>query len=279
MFPVCATVKKCYTPGIEEILCYAVEIGYTAGMETNTAHMTANETPLIRILVIDDDARLRESLREFFVPHGYTVSGLADGRNVESELARLAPDVVLLDVMIPGDDGFSILRRLRAVSRVSVIMLSARGEPIDRILGLEQGADDYIAKPFDPRELLARIKAVLRRMRADREGGHDAELFKGELSTGSITLDRDRQTLRRHDREKMLSTAEFAVIQVFMRHAGKVLSREEILTLAFGSDYYVNDRSIDVHINRLRKLLRDLGDEGMRIRTVWGKGYCWVPEG
>ena len=238
--------------------------------------MTATES-LIHVLVIDDDVRIQEGVREFLVPYGYTISGLLNGRTVEKDIIDLAPDIVLLDVMFPGDDGFAILRRLRAVSRVPVIMLSARGEDIDRILGLEQGADDYVAKPFNPHELLARIKAVLRRGRASQESGAvGQELFKGTLTTGSITLDCDRQTLKRAGNEKALSTAEFAVIHAFMRHAGKALSREEILTLAFGGDYYVNDRSIDVHINRLRKILRDLGDEGMRIRTVWGKGYSWI---
>jgi len=231
------------------------------------------------ILAIDDDARLQEGVREFLAPSGYEVSALFDGRNIEDHIRALSPDIVLLDVMFPEDDGFSILRRIRAVSHVPVILLSARGEDFDRIFGLEQGADDYIAKPFNPQELLARIRAVLRRASEKRKGVLHAKYPKGILATGSITLDCDRQMLKLQDQSKNLSTSEFAVIYVFMRHAGKVLSRDEILSLAFGSDYYVNDRSIDVHINRLRKLLRDLGDEAMRIRTVWGRGYTWVSRG
>jgi len=242
--------------------------------------MATNDVSLIHILVIDDDAQLREGIKEYCSPYGHTVSTLTGGANIENKLGEISPDIVLLDVMMPGEDGFAVLRHIRAVSRVPVIMLSARGEEIDRVFGLELGADDYLSKPFSPRELLARIKAVLRRTAfASKEEHYLAQgSRKGTLVTGSIRLDCARQTLQRFDKEKNLSTAEFLLIYAFMKHAGEVLNRDEILTLAFGNDYYVNDRSVDVQINRLRKLLRAIGDTSMRIRTVWGRGYSWVQE-
>jgi DNA-binding response OmpR family regulator len=239
--------------------------------------MSAEKLP-VHILVIDDDTRLQDGVRDYLEPYGYKISALPGGENIEAGLKTLQPDIILLDVMLPGEDGFSILKRLRNLSQVPVIMLSARGEDIDRILGLEMGADDYIAKPFNSRELLARIKTVLRRAPAEKEARNEpgADKPAGLITTGGITLDCTRQTLKVRDREKILSTAEFAVIRAFMEHAGEVLSRDEILNLAFGNNYHVNDRSIDVHITRLRKLLRGLGDDGVRILTVWGKGYRWI---
>lgn len=236
------------------------------------------ENPPVHILVIDDDTRLQDGVRDYLEPYGYKVSALFNGKNIEDGLKTLQPDIILQDVMLPGEDGFSILKRLRNLSQVPVIMLSARGEDIDRILGLELGADDYIAKPFNPRELLARIKTVLRRAPAEKEAGNEAGTDKpaGLITTGGITLDCTSQTLKVRDREKTLSTAEFAVIRAFMEHPDENLSRDEILNLAFGNSYHVNDRSIDVHITRLRKLLRGLGDDGVRILTVWGKGYRWI---
>jgi DNA-binding response OmpR family regulator len=240
---------------------------------------TNTSTHPFHILFVDDDVRLQKSIQEFFTFCGYTVSSMPDGKNIEGTVQELSPDIVLLDVMFADDDGFSILRRLRTVSSVPVIILSARGEELDKILGLEQGADDYVTKPFNPQELLARVKAVLRRTSDGPKGVLNTTYPEGSLTTGEITLNCDRQTLKRLEREIKLSTAEFAVVYVLMKHAGKVLSRDEILTMAFGSDYYVSDRSIDVHINRLRKLLSNLGAGGMRIRTVWGRGYTWSAGG
>ncbi|MCL1940195.1 MAG: response regulator [Desulfovibrionaceae bacterium] len=239
------------------------------------------EKPPVHTLVIDDDARLQDGVRDYLEPYGYKISALPGGENIEAGLKALQPDIILLDVMLPGEDGFSVLRRLRNLSQVPVIMVSARSEDIDRILGLELGADDYIAKPFNPRELLARMKAVLRRAPTEKEARKEPVPDKpaGLITTGSVTLDCTCQTLKIRDREKALSTAEFAIIRVFMEHAGEVLSRDDIINLAFGNDYHVNDRSIDVHITRLRKLLRSLGDDGVRILTVWGRGYRWIAKG
>ena len=240
--------------------------------------MSAEKLPP-HILVIDDDPRPQDGVRGYLEPYGYRVSTLPNGENIEAGLKTLRPDLILLDVAPPHGDSFSLLKHLRTLSQAPVIILSARNEDIDRILGLELGADDYVGKPFNPRELLARIKAVLRRVLIEEKERSGPETGKptGIISTGSITLDRNRQILRIRNQERLLSTTEFEIIRVFMEHAGEILSREDILDLAFGSNYHVNDRSIDVHVTRLRRLLRDLGDDGVRILTVWGKGYCWIP--
>lgn len=234
---------------------------------------TLDETK-IHALLVDDDARLQASARDFLEPYGCKVTARMDGRGIEEALQEVRPDIVLLDVMLPGEDGFSILRRLRAVSQIPVIMLTARGNDTDRIVGLEMGADDYIPKPFNPRELLARIKAVLRRSAA-QEGGASGQA--GELAVGVTRLDLKRQRLHHRDSVQDLTTTEFRIVRAFMKRPDEVLSRDEIQTLAFGENYYCNDRNIDVYISRLRSTLRKLCGESP-IHTVWGSGYRWVTE-
>lgn len=242
-----------------------------------------------RILIIDDDERLHERVREFLQANGYECRKLTGGSAVLQELDDFPPDLILLDVMMPGEDGFSVLLKIRGASKVPVIMLTARGEDADRIIGLELGADDYLPKPFNPRELLARIRAVLRRTE-EREAAKQAEeetqrpsavdvaFSSGSLAVGSYVLDTKRQTLALGSGKTSLSTAEFCILHAFLRHPGQVLGREELMVLAFGSDEHSNARSMDVHISRLRALLRDLGEQDTRIRTVWGSGYCWIEE-
>lgn len=246
------------------------------------------------VLLVDDDTALQASLREFLAGFGYQVSVLSDGRQIREFLAELKPDIILLDVMMPGIDGFSVLRHIRQFQdamEVPVIMLTARGEETDRIVGLELGADDYVPKPFNPRELLARIKAVLRRAplsmgAGTQEQGHGqnanapaeggvAALSGGQIIVGDICLDCNRQILRRAEKSVDLSTAEFHIIRAFMSHAGQVLSRDAMLTLAFGPEHFVSDRNIDVYISRIRTILRAVGAEASTIKTVWGSGYLW----
>ena len=241
-----------------------------------------------KVLVIDDDERLHERVAEFLQINGFQYDKLADGTDIEAKLAHGNPDIVLLDVMMPGEDGFSVLLKIREVSRVPVIMLTARGKDTDRIIGLELGADDYLAKPFNPRELLARIKAVLRRVELveepkepepqDTPSAMDVAYATGEIKVDSYCLNVKEQTLSFGDSTASLSTAELCVLHAFMTRAGSVLSREQLMVLAFGSDEHATARSVDVHISRLRALLRDLGDTSTRIRTVWGTGYCWLEE-
>ncbi len=228
-----------------------------------------NET----ILIVDDDVKLREILREYFEEYGHTILDLPDGTTAADTVASKRPDIVLLDVMMPKMDGFEVLREIRGISQTPVIMLTAKGEDSDRIVGLELGADDYIAKPFNPRELLARIRAVLRRTSLhavrENEGGIHIEV-------GGLTLDTPRQMLLVEGDEHELSSAEFNLMSVFMHHPDVVLSREKLMNLAWGRDYEAYDRTIDVHVSKLRSLLKEYQAHEKRIRTVWGSGYKFV---
>ena len=242
-----------------------------------------------RVLVVDDDDRLQSVVREFLEGFGFEVFSLSSGKGINEEIEKNQPDIVLLDVMMPGADGFTVLRGLRDTSKIPVIMLTAKGDDTDRIIGLEIGADDYIPKPFNPRELVARIKAVLRRApgpetaapassQAESTQSREQEDDPLTIKLGSYTLDARRQKLSRAGQPLELSTTEYRIIHAFMSHPGEVLSRDKVLSLVFGDDHYVCDRNIDVYISRIRGLLRKLGEKNTRIRTVWGAGYSWVPE-
>ncbi|CAK7010814.1 MAG: Transcriptional regulatory protein OmpR [Desulfovibrio sp.] len=230
----------------------------------------------IHVLLVDDDTRLQANAKDFLEPYGCSVSAVSDGREIEKTVTRLQPDIILLDVMLPGEDGFSVLKKLRSSSRIPVIMLTARGNDTDRIVGLELGADDYIPKPFNPRELLARIKAVLRRMAPDATP--EPEVLNGCIELGSVHLDCKQQKIRSGNTSIDLTITEFRIIKVFMSRPNQILSRDEIQTLAFGENYCCNDRNIDVYISRVRNTLRKVCGESC-IRTVWGSGYCWGTEG
>ncbi|MDR1126219.1 MAG: response regulator [Deltaproteobacteria bacterium] len=249
-----------------------------------------HETGRTKVLIVDDDQRLQDVVREFLENYNYEIHSLGSGSVLAQALEEIGPDILLLDVMLPGEDGFTLLRELRAHSRLPVIMLTACGGDIDRITGLEIGADDYLPKPFNPRELLARIKAVLRRAppvsAGQPEQAEGAETAKNELAgpdgliqAGSFVLDTRRQLLKRGGEALELSTTEYRILLAFMGRPGEVLARERVLALAFGEEHYVSDRNIDVYISRLRAILRRMGETDTRIRTVWGSGYSWVPEG
>ncbi|SBV91795.1 Transcriptional regulatory protein OmpR [uncultured delta proteobacterium] len=245
--------------------------------------MTEPRDPLPRVLMVDDDERLQNVVREFLEGHGFAVSALSSGKGLAETIEAARPDLLLLDVMLPGDDGFTILRTLRAKSKIPVIMLTACGDETDRIVGLEIGADDYLGKPFNPRELLARIRAVLRRApdKEKREGGREektAANAEGLILLDGFTLDEKRQRLSHGEASVDLSFTEFRILDAFMSRPGEVLSREKVLSLVFGDDHYVCDRNIDVYISRIRGILRKLGEKETRIRTVWGAGYSWVTE-
>lgn len=244
-----------------------------------------------KVLLIDDDELLHERVGEFLHANGFQCGKLTNPCNALDKLASFQPDIVLLDVTMPEEDGFSVLLKIREASTVPVIMLTARGLETDRIIGLELGADDYLAKPFNPRELLARIKAILRRTEAPEDGGSAAThrdedepsalavaFSAGEITVGSYSLDTRQQTLSFRNNTASLSTAEMCILHAFMTRAGVALSRDQLMSFAFGNDGHATARSVDVHISRLRALLRDLGDTSTRIRTVWGVGYCWLEE-
>lgn len=228
--------------------------------------MSADTAP--RILVVDDDPGIREVLCDYLVLHGYDAVGAASAAEMDRALAQQTPDLIVLDLMMPGEDGLSVCRRL-AGKGPPIVMLSAMGEDTDRIIGLELGADDYLAKPCNPRELLARIRAVLRRPREDEAAEGPALTFAG------WRLDLLRRDLTRPDgRAVALSAGEFALLHAFAERPGRLLTRDQLLERARGADADVFDRAMDVQISRLRKKLDD-GSGLAMIQTLRGEGYMF----
>jgi two-component system phosphate regulon response regulator OmpR len=233
-----------------------------------------------RILIVEDDLRARALLEEFLVRHGLSVTTLGSGERVTEVVSRECVSLVLLDLMLPGEDGFSICKRLRASgAKVPVIMLTARAEVLDRIVGLEIGADDYVLKPFEPRELLARIGAVLRR-HGGRAGPDDAPVHSGSVySFGPFELDVDRRRLTKSGQVIVLTKGEFAVLEALSSHARQPLSRERLFKLSRHRSFVIADRSMDIQISRLRRLIEADFSRPCYIQTVWGFGYIFVPDG
>jgi two-component system phosphate regulon response regulator OmpR len=232
-----------------------------------------------KILVVDDDARLRDLLRRYLSEQGFQVITAENAQNMNKLWLRERYDLLVLDLMLPGEDGLSICRRLRgAGDQTPIIMLTAKGEDVDRIVGLEMGADDYLPKPFNPRELVARINAVLRRKGADEIPGAPSDKPQ-VVEFGEFVLDLGTRTLKKGGKTIPLTTGEFSVLKVFARHARQPLSREKLMELARGREYEVFDRSLDVQISRLRKLIEPDPSNPLYIQTVWGLGYVFIPEG
>lgn len=229
-----------------------------------------------KVLVIDDDAKLQSLLREYLEGYGCKVASLGDGRNAVEVLAEVNPGIVILDIMMPGLDGLEVLGRIRNSSAVPVIMLTAKGEDADRIVGLELGADDYLSKPFNPRELLARIKAVLRRAPAASQPGPATQPAEAALVVDDLMLDPRRRCLVVEGDELELSATEYKILEALMRRPGMVFSRDQLLRVARGRDAEVYDRAIDVHISNLRAKLTNYPRGHELIKTVWGSGYMFV---
>ena len=230
-----------------------------------------------RILVVDDDHRHRDLLVRFLGGEGYEVRAVPDAPGMDKQLARERYDLVVLDLMLPGEDGLAICRRLRAQDTApAIIMLTAKGDDVDRIVGLEMGADDYLPKPFNPKELLARVKAVLRRKTPSGPPG--APAAGGVFQFGDFSLNLATRTLTRGGKEVALTTGEFSVLKVLVQHPRQPLSRDKLMELARGREYEVFDRSIDVQISRLRKIVEDDPAKPKHIQTVWGFGYVFVPD-
>ena len=224
------------------------------------------------ILIVDDDAEIRGLLREYFEKNGYRVSLAADGKGLRAAFSVGEPDLVVLDLMLPGDDGFTLCRELRARSEVPIIMLTARGEDTDRIVGLELGADDYLAKPFNARELLARVKSVLRRMRA-LPGNLKPDIVKGFRFAG-WTLDIATRNLTSPKGVVIaLSGTEFRLLRTFVSHPNRVLTRDQLIDLMLSRDAAPFDRAIDVQVSRLRQRLGEDAKEPTLIKTVRSQGY------
>jgi two-component system, OmpR family, phosphate regulon response regulator OmpR len=240
-----------------------------------------------RILVVDDDQRLRELVVRYLTEQGFEARAVADAPSMDRQLSRERYDLIVLDLMLPGEDGLAIGRRLRGAnagagaapaSTPAIIMLTAKGDEVDRIVGLEMGADDYLPKPFNPRELVARVNAVMRRRQPAGPPGapaadteiHRFGVFEFNLATRSLV---------REGKPVALTTGEYSVLKVLVQHPRQPLSRDKLMELARGREYGVFDRSIDVQISRLRKIVEDDHARPRHIQTVWGFGYVFVPDG
>jgi DNA-binding response OmpR family regulator len=222
------------------------------------------------ILVIDDDEKLNRLLRRFLGDFDFTVFTATDGQEGLKKVRTVSPDLIILDLMLPGMNGLDVCKRIRQSSAIPIIMLTARGDLMDRVVGLELGADDYLPKPFEPRELVARIQAVLRRV---RDTGSDRRRQFGRLS-----IDFRRQQVWLDNDPIRLTTNEFAALDLLVRHAGKVLDRDEILQTLRGIDSDPFNRAVDITISRLRQKLGDSPKNPEFIKTVWSAGYVFVAQ-
>ena len=231
-----------------------------------------------KIVIVDDDARIRDLLRRYLTQEGFEVIVAEDGKALNRILLRDTVDLIVLDLMMPGEDGLSVCRRLRAANdRTPIIMLTAKGEDVDRIVGLEVGADDYLCKPFNPRELLARIHAVLRRRPVPEVPGAPST-EQEVVCFGAFSFDLGARTLHKNGEPLTLTTGEFAMLKALVRHPRTPLSREKLAQLSRGREFEPFDRSLDVQVSRLRKLIETDPSNPRMIQTVWGVGYVFVPE-
>ena len=229
------------------------------------------------ILIVDDDPGIQRLLSRYLSEQGFVTAVVGDGKSMDAFLSKQHPDLIILDLMLPGEDGLSLARRLRVAGNTPIIMLTARGEEVDRIIGLEMGADDYLPKPFNPRELLARIRAVLRRGTTVVEKSDDSS---GEnLLFGDFNLDLSRRLLFRQGEELSLTSGEIELLIVLAQHPNRVLTRDQIMDLLNSGSSDPFDRSIDVRITRLRSKIEPDPATPRFIRTAWGKGYRFTPEG
>jgi len=227
-----------------------------------------------KVIVVDDDPELRVLLRRFLSEHGFETRAVEGGAALDRELARNPADAIVLDLMMSGEDGLAICRRLRAARDLTpIVMLTARGDPIDRIIGLESGADDYLPKPFEPRELVARLSAVLRRTQGPT-GAFTDDIVK----VGSLEINLSTRAVLRDGLPLKLSSREFALLAALVGSRGRPLSRAQLIARALGRDAEVTDRAVDVQIARLRRALGDRADDAELIKTVWGVGYVLVSD-
>lgn len=227
-----------------------------------------------KILIIDDDSKLRGLITEYLSSYGFSVMSHESGQGVLPAIEKHSPDLILLDYMLPVKDGIEVLKEIRGVYTLPVIMLTARGDETDRIVGLELGADDYIAKPFNTRELLARIKAVLRRY--NPENGEAAGESIHKITVEGLTLDPATMTIEYNNKSEDLSKTEFRIMEALMKNPNIVLSRDTIMNIAKGRDSIAFERSIDVHISKLRAKLEKICGDKLKIKTVWGTGYMFT---
>ena len=237
-----------------------------------------NETVKQRLLIVDDEKKLRDLLTSYLSKEGFDVIAVADGIEMDEYLITNEVDLVILDLMLPGEDGLSIGRRLHQQNKLPIIILSARSDEIDRIVGLEIGADDYLSKPFNPRELLARIRSVLRRnastLEQDSSKNNDKHIYRFK----SFLLDANKHELTKNDEMVALTTGEFNMLSVFLQNTNRVLSRDTLLEMSKGYERDPLDRSIDICIGRLRKKIEPDPSNPIYLKTVWGAGYLFSVE-
>lgn len=231
-----------------------------------------------RILMVDDDLRMRELLERYLTEQGFNIKTVSDSKEMDVALVDEQFDLLVLDLMLPGEDGLAICRRLRSKNVVTpIIMLTARGDEVDRIIGLEMGADDYLPKPFNPRELLARINAVMRR---HEHSPTDENTSKQDVfSFGEFTFDAANRSLSKNNESITITSGEFALLKVFTEHPRQPLSRDRLMQLARGRELDVFDRSIDVQVSRLRRLIEPSPAQPRFLKTMWGFGYVFTPDG
>lgn len=281
MFPIAPVklVKKCFNSdgrlaNITVHCTFYRLTGYHRTIKLNFTPMTPPKPT--RILVVDDDPKLRDLLNRYLTEQGLEVALASDGQSLNKLILREQFSLIILDLMLPGEDGLSIMRRLRGANdNTPIILLTAKGEDIDRIIGLEMGADDYLSKPFNPRELLARIHAVLRRKPNDIAATTPEA---GSIEFGPFALDLTTRVLTRSGNPVTLTTGEYALLKILVRNSRVPLSREKLMVLARGREYDNFDRSLDVQISRLRKLIETDPSTPRYIQTVWGVGYVFVPD-
>lgn len=231
------------------------------------------ETEGARLLLVDDDPELCELTQAYLSLQGFNVDCVGDGAAMDAHLAETTPDLVILDLMLPGEHGLAIAQRLKAAKGLPIIIVSAQGEDVDRIVGLEVGADDYLSKPFNPRELLARVRAVLRRAQA-------APFKEGErIRFGSFEIDLLAHRLTSAGEIVPLTSGEFDLLRILSAHPNRVLDRDRILDLLTGAERSPFDRSIDVRVTRLRAKIEPDPAQPTYIKTIWGKGYMFCPDG
>ncbi|AIL33186.1 osmolarity response regulator transcription factor OmpR [Basilea psittacipulmonis] len=236
-----------------------------------------------KILIVDDDERLRELLQQYLQGQGYYVDIAKDAVSMDQLFPTQPYDLIVLDIMLPDEDGLSICRRLRGKNITTpILMLTAKTEEIDRILGLEMGADDYLTKPFNPRELLARINAILRRVPKENSSATTAHALSShseEIYTfGQFTLNLTTRTLSKQGKIIPITTSELGLLKVFIQNANTPLSRDQLMEQTKGKEYEVFNRSLDVQISRLRKLIEPNPTDPIHIKTVWGVGYVFITE-
>lgn len=233
---------------------------------------------LKNILMVDDDLRMRELLQRYLTDQGFHIKAVSDGKEMDKALESESFDLLVLDLMLPGEDGLAICRRLRGANvSTPIIMLTARGDEVDRIVGLEMGADDYLPKPFNPRELLARINAVLRRH--DHTATQDASQKNASFQFGEFMFDTVARSLSKNGQPITITSGEFTLLKVFTEHPRQPLSRDRLMQLARGRELDVFDRSIDVQVSRLRRIIEVDPAHPRYLQTMWGFGYVFIPDG